>query len=76
MKLLKTQNSTHKKVNNFNKKIPDAAILVHISQYNTDKENKIKLVTTTVLNTKLIEAENEMSYNSSLVTTTVLKTKI
>ena len=76
MKLLKTQNSTHKKVNNFNKKIPDAAILIHISQHNTDKENKIKLVTTTVLNTKLIEAENEMSYNSSLVTTTVLKTKI
>ena len=27
------------KVNNLDKKIPDATILIHINQYNTDKQN-------------------------------------
>ena len=40
MKLLKTQNSTLKtNVNNLEKKIPDATTLIHINQYNADKQN-------------------------------------
>ena len=33
-----TKNSTQK-VNKFDKKIPDATTLIHINQYNTDKQN-------------------------------------
>ena len=41
MKLLKNTNFNTKKtkVNNLENKIPDATILVHINQYNTDKQN-------------------------------------
>ena len=40
MKLLNTKFNTLKaKVNNLEKKIPDANTLIHINQYNTDKQN-------------------------------------
>ena len=41
MKLLKNTNfnTIKTKVNNLENKIPDATILVHINQYNTDKQN-------------------------------------
>ena len=77
------------KVNNIEMNIPDATTLIHINQYNTDKQNLEKnwrywlknngtggLVITTVLNTKVSEVENKMPNTSSLVTTTVLNTKI
>ena len=38
MKLLKIQNSISK-VNSLEQKIPDETILIHINQYNTDKQN-------------------------------------
>ena len=77
-------NILNPKVNSLEKKLPDAATLIHINQYNTDKQNlekKIKdidkkipdmsgLVTTTILNTKFIEVENKIPDTSSLVTTT------
>ena len=73
------------KANNLEKKILDATTLIHINQYKTDKQNLEKkteyvdikildasgLVTTTLLNTKISEVENNIS-----VTTTVLNTKI
>ena len=66
----------------------DTITLIHINQYNTDKQNSQKtigdadkktpdtsgLVTTAVLNTKIIEAENKIPDTSSLVT--VFDTKI
>ena len=72
------------------KKIPDGTTLIHINQYNKDKQNLGKkvggvdkkktdmggLVTTTVLNTKISEVENRIPKNSKLVTATVLNTKI
>ena len=41
MKLLKNTNfnTIKTKVNNLENKIPDATILVHINQYNTDKQS-------------------------------------
>ena len=40
MKLLKKKFNTLKtKVNSLEKKIPDATTLIHINQYNTDKQN-------------------------------------
>ena len=70
------------KVNNLDKKIPDASIIVHINQYNTDDQiweknvkdfdKKIRDTSglvTTVLNTKLSEAENKIQDTSSLVIT-------
>ena len=53
-------------VNNLEKKIPDATTLIHINQYNTDKQNlekKIEIVDIKIHNV------------SGLVTTTVLNTK-
>ena len=32
-------NTLKAKVNNLDKKIPDATTLIHINQYNTDKQN-------------------------------------
>ena len=77
------------KVNNLEKKILEATILIHINQYNTDKQDLKKngdidkkipdtsgLVTIAVLNTKISEAENKIPDTSSTVTTTVLNTKI
>ena len=84
-------NTLKTKVNSLDKKIPNATTLIHINQYNTDKqhlEKKIEyvdkkttdksgLVTTTVLNTKISgEVENKMPDTSSLVTTNVLNTEI
>ena len=62
-------NTLKTKVNNFEKKIPDATTFIYINQYNTDKQNLDKkiekmlikipdisvLTTTTVLNTKISE---------------------
>ena len=78
------------KVNSLDKKIPNAATLIHINQYNTDKQNSEKkipsvdkkipntsgLVTTTILNTKISEVEKKMPGTNILVATTVLNTKI
>ena len=83
-------NTLKEKVNNLEKKVPDATTLIHINQYNTDKQNlEIKigdidkkipdttgLVTTTVLNTKNSEVENKIPDTSGLVNATVLNTKI
>ena len=84
-------NTLKTKVNNLEKKIPDATTLIHTNQYNTDKQNLEKkigdvdkkyqirtsgLVTATVLNTKISKVENKIPKNSGLVTTTVLNTKI
>ena len=46
MKLLKNTNfnTIKTKVNNLENKIPDATILVHINQYNTDKQNLEKKI--------------------------------
>ena len=84
LNILKTE------VNSLGKKIPDTTTLIHINQYNTDKQNlekKIRdvdkkvpdtsgLVTTTVLNTKISEVQNKIPDTSGLVATTVLNTKI
>ena len=35
-------NTLKTKVNNLEKKIPDATTLIHINQYNTDKQNFLK----------------------------------
>ena len=78
------------KVNTSEKKISDGTKLIHIIQYNTDKQNLEKqildvdknipgtngLVTATNLNTKISEVENKISGTSGLVTATVLNTKI
>ena len=69
------------KVNNLDKKIPDASTIIHINQYNTDNQILEKNVrdfdkkiqdasglVTTVLN-KLSEAENKIPDTSSLVIT-------
>ena len=73
------------------KKIPDATTLIYINQCNTDKQSLEKkighfdkkkildtsgITNTTVLNTKLSEAENKIPDTSSLATTAVLNTKI
>ena len=83
-------NTIKTKVNNLEKKIPNATTLIHINQCNTDKENLEKnigdvdkkiqdmsgLVITAVLNTKMYEVENKIPDTSSLMTTAVLNTKI
>ena len=77
-----TEFSTLKtKVNDLDKNITDSTILIHINQYNADKQNfekklelliKNTIVTTTVLNTKINGVEKKIPDTSSLVTTTVL----
>ena len=52
MKLLKTQNSTHYRVNNLEKKIPDANTLIHKNQYNTEKQNLRKKFKMLIKNTR------------------------
>ena len=88
--MLKTtkRSKLNTKVNNLEKKIPDATNLIHINQYNTDKkvwkkrdlDKKIPevsgLVTTTVLNARIGDVEKRKPDNSSLVTPTVFDTKI
>ena len=60
-------NTLKAKVNNFEKKIPDAATLVQINQYNTDKQN---------LEKKIGEVDKKVPDTSCLMTTTVLKQKL
>ena len=74
-------NTSKTKVNSIKTKIPDATTLIHINQYNIDKQNLYKkignadqkipdtsgLVTKTVFNTKFNEADNKISDTSSLV---------
>ena len=74
-------NTLKTKVNNSEMKIPDATTLIHINQYNKDKQNLEKkdvdkkipdtsgLVTTTVLNTKISEVENKIPENFKFITT-------
>ena len=72
------------KVNNLEKKIPDATTLIHINQYNTDKQyseekigdvdkkkisDAIGLVTSTVLKTKISEVENKIPNHAEYITT-------
>ena len=60
-------NTLNTKVNSLENKIPDATTLIHINQYNTDKqdlEKKFgdvdkKIPDTTVFNTKISEVENK-----------------
>ena len=74
-------NTLKTKVNNLDQKIPDVTTLIHINQYNTVKQNVEKksldvdkkvdtsgLVTATVLNTKISEADNRISDNSKYIT--------
>ena len=37
-------NTLKTKVNNLEKKIPDASILIHINQYNTNLEKKMEIM--------------------------------
>ena len=76
------------KVNSLEKKILGATTLILTNQYNINKQNLARkiggvnkkipdasgLVTTTVLNTKISEAEDKMP--STLMTTTILNTEI
>ena len=76
-------NTLETKVNNLEKKIIDATTLIHINQYNTDKQNLGKnlgdddkkipdtsnLVTTTILNTKISEVEKNISNHDEYITT-------
>ena len=81
-------NTLKTKVNNLEKKTPDATSLIHINQYNTEKQKLEKkigdpdkkipdiLLTSIVLNTKTSEAENKLPDTNSLMTTTDLNSKI
>ena len=55
-------NTLKTKVNNLENKIPDATTLVHINQYNGDKQN---------LEKKYEDVDKKISVTSSFVTTTV-----
>ena len=71
-------NTLNTKVYNLHQKISAASTFIHINEYNTDKPNLEKkiemlikkisdttgLVTTTVLNTKIGEAENKLMQES------------
>ena len=68
MKLLKYKIQHTKNISNsLEKKIPDAATMIHINQYNTDKQN---------LEKKIGDADQKIPDTSGLVTTTVLNTKV
>ena len=54
-------------VNSLEKKIIDATTLIHINQYNTDKQ---------ILNKKIGDVDKKIPDTSRLVTTTVLNTNI
>ena len=45
-------NTLKTKVNNLQKKIPDATALIHINQYNTNKQNLEKKMEMLIKNTK------------------------
>ena len=74
-------NTLKMKVNEIDTKIPDATTLIHINQYNTEKQNLDKkigdvgkkipdisgLVTTVVLNTKINEVEKWFSQENKLL---------
>ena len=76
-------NTLKTKIDNLEKKIPDATTLTHINQYKTDKQNLEKeienvdkkipdvsgLVTTTVLDTKFSELENKIPDHANYITT-------
>ena len=75
-------NTLKTKVYSLEKKIPHATKLIHINQYNTDKQNLDKkmemlikildtsgLVTTTVLNTKISDVENKILSHDKYITT-------
>ena len=83
-------NTLNIKVNNLESKIPDPTTLIHINEYNTDKQKLEKkmvlfikkipevsgLVTSAILNTKIAKVDNKMSDTSGSATTTVLDIKI
>ena len=60
-------NTLKTKANNWGKLIPDATTLIHINQYNSDKQN---------LEKKVEDVDTKIPDTSCLVTTTVLNTKI
>ena len=78
-------NKLNTKVNNLENNIPVATTLIHINQYNTDKQifrkapedidkkvpDTSSLVTTTVLNTKFKEVENKIPNVSGLLKKTL-----
>ena len=59
-------NTTKTKVSNLEKKILDATTLIHINQYNTDKQNSEKTIT---------DVDKKSPDPNGLVTTTVLNKK-
>ena len=83
-------NKLNLKVNNSENKVADGSTLIHLNQYNTDKQNLEKktvdvdkkipdvsgLVTTTILNTKFSKAEGKIPNTNGLVNTTAFNTKI
>ena len=60
-------NTLKTKVNSLEKKIPDATTLIHINQYNTDKQN---------LEKRIGDVDKKMPDTSGLATAAVLNTKI
>ena len=60
-------NTLKTKVSNLDKKIPDATALIHIHQYNRDKQK---------LEKKIRDVDKKTLDTSGLLTTNVLKTKI
>ena len=60
-------NTLKTQVNNLDKKIRDAITLIHINQYNTDKQN---------LEKKVGDVDEKIPDTIGLVTTTVLNTNI
>ena len=79
------------KINSLENKNPDSATLIHVNQYNTNKQSLKKknydvdkkeipdvsgLVTTTVLITKIGKVESKIPNTSGLVNTTVSNAKI
>ena len=61
-------NTLKTKENNIENKIPEATTLIHINQYNTDKQNLEKK--------KTEDVDKKMPDTSGLLNATVLKTKI
>ena len=73
------KNTLKTNVNHLEKKIPGETTLIHIKQYNTDKQNLEKhwrkripdtsgLFTTTDLNTKISQVENKIPNHSKYIT--------
>ena len=65
-------NTLKTKINNLEKQISDATILIHINKYNTDTNTQIQQS----LEKKIGDVNEKVPDVTGLVTTTVLHTKI